>query len=143
MTDRGPIGATSLRDREQKKKGLWWLWLLLGLLVLGLIALLIARNAGDDDPEGVGVSGQECPDYAGREGKDETDEIASDPSPFFGCEVAVAAPVVQVLSEDAAVLEGDIVVVRGEGADTWEIEEGALVGVTGTMREELDEDDPA
>ena len=142
MTDRGPIGSTSLRDREPgKKKGLWWLWLLLALAVIALIALLVARNAGDDDPEGVGVSGQDCPDYAGAEGKDETTEIADDPSPFFGCEVAVAAPVVRMLGEDAAELEGGIVIVRGDGVDTWDVSEGAVVGVTGEMNEELESDE--
>lgn len=41
-------GAVRLEDdRDRKKRGLWWLWPLLGLLLLGLLALLLLR--GNDD----------------------------------------------------------------------------------------------
>jgi hypothetical protein len=144
MSEQDPVGSVSTREPEGKKKGLWWLWLLLALLVLAAIAaFLIARNGGDDDPEGVGVSGQQCPDYAGSEGKDETPEIASDPSPFYGCQVAVAAKVGAMLGTDAARLDNGIVIVKSDGATNWDVAVGQLVGVTGTMEEKLDSNDPA
>jgi hypothetical protein len=67
MTDTQNIGSTSTKGGgDGRKWGAWWLWLLLPLLlVAALAALLAARNAGDDDPEGIGLSAQECPDDAG------------------------------------------------------------------------------
>jgi hypothetical protein len=140
------VGSVSAgRDDKRKKKSLAWLWALLALLALALLAFLLLRNAGDDDPEGVGLSGQECPEYAGKEGKDETTEVASDPEPFFGCQVAILGPIDQMLSADAflvAVDGGDpIVVVRAEDADELSVEEGTAYGVEGTLEEELRLDD--
>lgn len=146
MAERQDVGSVSAsHEGKRKKKGLGWLWGLLALLAIGLIALLLIRNAGDDDPEGVGISGQECPEYAGKEGKDETDEVSADPEPFFGCQVAVVGPVERALSDDAFLVAAEggdpIVVVRAEDADPLEVEEGSAYGVEGTVEEELRLDD--
>ena len=106
-----------------------------------MLAFLLIRNGGDDDPEGVGLSGQECPEYAGKEGRDETVEVATDAEPLFGCEVAIVGPVEQQLGDDAFLLatEGGepILVVRGEDAERFDVEQGAGYGVEGTLEEEL------
>ena len=146
MAEGRNVGSVSAGGHDTKKKrGLGWLWALLGLLLLGLLAFLLLRNAGDDDPEGVGLSGQECPEYAGKEGRDETSEVATAPEPFFGCQVAILGPIDQALSADAflvAVEGGDpIVVVRAEDADELSVEEGTAYGVEGTLEEELRLDD--
>lgn len=147
MAEGRNVGSVSAggRDETKKKKGLGWLWALLGLLLLGLLAFLLIRNGGDDDPEGVGLSGQECPEYAGKEGKDETVEVATDAEPFFGCEVAIVGPVDRVVSDDAFLVAAEgadpIVVVRSEGADGVEFEQGSSYGVEGTIEEELRLDD--
>lgn len=132
----------------RRTRGLGWLWALLGLLVLvaAIVAVfLVVRNAGDDDPEGIGVSGQECPEYAGNEGRDETVEVAAEPPPFFGCQVTVLATVSEVVADGVVVLEGGetggepIVVVRSDGADAFDgAEAGVLVRVDGEIEEELD-----
>ncbi len=141
MEEQRTVGSVSAGGQDhKKKKGLGWLWALLALLALAVLAFLLIRNAGDDDPEGVGLSGQECPEYAGKEGKDETVEVATDAEPFFGCEVAIVGPVEQQLSDDAFLLatEGGepILVVRGE-AEIFDVEDGAGYGVEGTLEEEL------
>ncbi|CAA9251691.1 MAG: hypothetical protein AVDCRST_MAG20-2300 [uncultured Acidimicrobiales bacterium] len=147
MAEGRNVGSVSAggRNDTKKKRGLGWLWALLGLLLLAALAFLLIRNAGDDDPEGVGLSGQECPEYAGKEGKDETVEVASDAEPFFGCEVAIVGPVERVLSPDAFLVAtegGDpIVVVRSEDAEGVEVEEGTGYGVEGTIEEQLRIDD--
>lgn len=145
MSDQRPIGSVSIADddRDRRKKPLWWLWLLLALAAAAIVAFLVIQNAGDDDPEGIGTTGQECPDYAGFEGKDETSEVVADPSPFFGCEVAVSAPAAELLGEDAVLLEGDILVVRSEGAEPWQVTLGEMTGVVGEVEEELESEDPA
>ena len=146
MADLRTAGSVSHeQDKKGKKKGLAWLWALLALLLLALLAFLLLRNAGDDDPEGVGVSGQECPEYAGKEGRDETAEVSADPTPFVGCQVALVGPVERVLSPDAFLLatEGGepIVVIRAEDADAITVEEGTSFGVEGTVEEQLRLDD--
>lgn len=148
MAEQQTVGSVSHDDGrtdKDKKKGLAWLWALLALLALALLAFLLLRNAGDDDPEGVGVSGQECPEYAGKEGRDETAEVSADPTPFLGCQVALVGPVERVLSADAFLLAtegGDpIIVVRAEDADALSVAEGTSFGVEGTVEEELRLDD--
>ncbi len=42
-------GAVRLEDdRQRRKRGLWWLWPLLGLLLLGLLLFLLLRGNDDD-----------------------------------------------------------------------------------------------
>ena len=142
MAEQRTVGSVSAGGHDhKKKKGLGWLWALLALLGLAVLAFLLIRNAGDDDPEGVGLSGQECPEYAGKEGKDETVEVATDAEPFFGCEVAIVGPVDQQLSDDAFLLATQggepILVVRGDDADGFDVEQGSGYGVEGTLEEEL------
>lgn len=137
-------GATALRDRDGKGgKGL--LWLLLGLLALALIALaiyLIAQNASDDDDEGAATGASNCPAYAGDAGQDETAEVATDPEPFFGCEVAIIGPAEQVFGTDAYQLGGGeggpILVVRAADAEPFSFKTGDATSVEGTVEEELD-----
>lgn len=142
---RQDVGAVSAGQRGddsgKKKKGLAWLLGLLALIALAVLAFLLIRNAGDDDPEGVGLAGQECPEYAGKEGRDETSEVATAPEPFFGCQVAILGPIEQVLSPDAFLVGaqgGDpILVVRGEGTDELSVDQEGDYGVEGTLEEEL------
>lgn len=138
-------GAAALRDGDGGKKGKGLLWLLLGLLALALIGLaifLIVQNAGDDDEEGIDVSGQDCPEYAGNEGKNETAEVATDPEPFFGCKVSLIGPAETVFGGDAYLMgggEGDpILVVRGADADAFDFKQGDPTNAQGVVEEKLD-----
>jgi hypothetical protein len=150
MAQRTDVGSRSARAGGAggaPKRKLGWLWLLIPLVLLaGLIALLVANNAGDDDTEGVTLSGDDCPGYAGEEGKDETEELAADAGPFLGCKVAVAGPVGRVIDEKGFELQGDqtggrpILVVVGSDEESA-IRQGELVRVSGELKEKLDPQD--
>ena len=145
MSNRDQVGSVSAGER--RRRGLGWLWLLLGLLLL-LVAFavyaVLANVADGDDAEGFDLTFGDCPSYAGPEGKDETTELAAEPERFEGCDVDIIAPVSEVVDENVAVLEGaetgnqPIILVRGDGDDPLDLEVGDPLELQGTAKASLD-----
>jgi hypothetical protein len=75
LDERRAAGAYSLTGDDQRRKRFGWLpWLLLALGVAGLLALLVARNAGDDgDETGVELSDDDAGATSGGTGASETE----------------------------------------------------------------------
>jgi hypothetical protein len=143
MSEPNEVG--SVDDGEDYRPRSGRLWLLAPVLLLGvLVYILLANLADGDDAVGIDFTFGDCPSYAGAGGRDETEELASDPQRFAECEVEVIGTVYEVKDVNLVIVRGPetgerpILLVRGQGGDPIEVAGSDPIEVQGTARASLD-----
>jgi hypothetical protein len=123
---------------ERRGTSMWWLWLLLGVLAIGLLVWLLWAAMNDGDGAAPGAAGG----ATGQAANVTLNEYTSNPGRYYGRPITVSGEVTDVESLNAFELGGEVLVISQQPLRDQQgnpIDPSAAqpdrVQVTGTARE--------